>query len=275
MNTSLFHESFSDLIGLIAALHFPSVIDRLLRQTDGNLYVLNLVNRLGKISDREQIRVASNTTVMADVAGLALNPDGSWTDPRGENRNQHALGEPLTGAIFDVLVEVFQDVLVARGLIHPDADARGWTRAEVTASLAGVHGASARAYARFSAGFHQAVTIARDVVGRAMAHAILTLRPATLSFPRVAARMLEAAAELGLGAKLPVLLDHFLWRGIDPRPFLTMAVVPGGRGRRRHGRRVLRARDPGPGCACTHPDAFVLAGRLIRHPHREAHAMPP
>ncbi len=51
-----FHESFSDLIGLIAALNFRSVTRRLLTQTGGNLYVLNLVSRLGKLSDREQVR---------------------------------------------------------------------------------------------------------------------------------------------------------------------------------------------------------------------------
>ena len=130
-----FHESFADLVSLIAALHFPSVVQRLLQQTDGNLYVLNLVNRLGEYSDKEQVRLASNTVTMADVGGLRLGPDGDWIDPLGLDRNAHALAEPLTGAIFDIFVEIYQDGLVARGLIPPDADARGWTREEVAASL--------------------------------------------------------------------------------------------------------------------------------------------
>ena len=40
-----FHGSFADLVALIGVLHFGSVQTRLLEQTGGNLYVLNLVNR--------------------------------------------------------------------------------------------------------------------------------------------------------------------------------------------------------------------------------------
>src|SRR5205823_1603059 len=130
------------------ALHFPSVMHRLLQQTDGNLYVLNLINRMGEYSDKEQVRLASNTATMADVAGLRLGPNGQWIDPLGLDRNAHALAEPLTGAIFDILVEIYQDGLVARGLISPDADARGWTRQEVADSLRMVRHESARAFAR-------------------------------------------------------------------------------------------------------------------------------
>jgi len=65
-----FHESFADLMGMVAAMHFPSVNRKLLAQTGGNLYVLNLVNRLGKLSDRTQVRIADNMTTMADVAGF-------------------------------------------------------------------------------------------------------------------------------------------------------------------------------------------------------------
>ena len=86
---------------------------------------------------------------------------------------------------------------------------------------------SAAAFARFAQGFHAALDDARHVVARCMAHVILTVRPETLSFPIVAARFLEAAAALGQARHLPALLDHFLWRGIDPRPVLGIAVVPG------------------------------------------------
>jgi hypothetical protein len=266
-----FHESFSDLIGMIAAMSFPSVTRKLLAQTGGNLYSANLVNRLGKLSNREQVRIADNETIMEDVAGLRLQPDGSWFDPLGENRNQHALGEPLTGAIFDMLVEIFQDGLVRRGAIAPDQDTRGWTRESVEASFASLHLQSSRALACFGAEFKGAIDDARDVLGCAMAHAMRTLNPETLSFERVAARLLEAAAGHGQGHILPALLDDFLWRGIDPRQFLTIDVTRDPMRRPGRTRRTLRATDPHAraGCGCGDPRAFIFARRLMPHSHRE------
>lgn len=266
------HELFSDLIGMIGAMEFRSVALRLLHQTDGNLYVLNLVNRLGELSDREQVRIASNTRTMDDVSGLRLAPDGSWIDPLGENRNQHHLAEPLTGAIFDCLVEIYQDWLVARHLIPPDMDARGWTRDEVAASFADVHRMSAQAFARFERGFLAALDDARDVVGQCMAHVILTVRPETVSFDIVAARFLEAAFALGQIGNLRALLDHFLDRGIDPRRYLAETIVRSARSRKARPRRVLRATEPvshRDTCGCGHPFAFILARRLMPHAERE------
>jgi len=66
--------------------------------------VLNLINRLGETAVHTQLRLASNEARMADVAGITLTPDSQWFDPTGGGRNQHAIAEPLTGAIFDVLV---------------------------------------------------------------------------------------------------------------------------------------------------------------------------
>jgi len=271
-----FHESFADLMGMIAAMHFPSVNRKLLEQTGGNLYVLNLVNRLGKLSDRTQVRIADNMTTMADVAGLHMVRDGNWVDPRAENRNQHALGEPLTGAIFDTLVEIYQDGLVRRGAIPPDRDARGWTRAEVDQAFAKLHEESARALARFADAYHGALTDARDVTGCAMAHAILTLNPETLSFERVAARILEAAAAHGQGHILPALLDNFLWRGIDPRSFLTIAVKRDPMRRPDRTSRTLRAIDPtaSRSCGCSDPRAFIFARHLMPHRHRGEEVLP-
>jgi hypothetical protein len=259
-----FHESFSDLFGVIGVLRFASVTDRLLQQTQGNLYALNLVSRLGAYSDTEQVRIASTRATMADVAGVALLPDGNWADPTGQNRNQHALGEPLTGAIFDMLVEIYQDRLVSRGLIPGEADGRGWRRQDIERSLEGLHTHSARGLARFAPAFHEALLEARDVVGFSMAHAMKTIHPDTLTFERVAARMLEATDMLGEQANVPAILDHFHRHGIDPRPFMTQR----GNGSRKRLDFVDPFADPlGP--RCHDPAAFINARRLMRHLHRE------
>lgn len=264
-----FHESFSDLIALVGALNFESVIAKLFEQTGGNLYVLNLVNRMGKISDNLQIRIVSSQATMDDMRGLHLGGDGTWIDPSGQHRNQHALGQPLSGAIFDCLVEIYQDRLVALRLIPDEADARGWTRVEVEQAEDRIHRRHCAAMARFATGFRTALLEARDAVGLAMAHAICTLHPDTLTFARVAARFLEGACIAGEGANLGAMLNHFLRHGIDPLPFLRGPLPM----RRDSARLSLRFDDPHTAPALPRSaDAltFFKAHRHVRHAHREA-----
>jgi hypothetical protein len=266
-----FHESFADLISMIAVLHFRSVRVRLLQQTWGNLYSLNVLTRFGEYSDTQQIRVASNQTTMAEVDDIHLEPDGSWFDPTGQNRNQHAIAEPLTGAVFSALVEIYQDELVSRGLITPELDARGWTPEDVQEALSEIHLGTGSALRQFEDGFYAALNVARHIVGRCMAHVILTIRPETLNFAGVAARFLEAAVALGQARNLPALMDHFVWRGIDPRPLLAIdapARPRQFRGERRGRLRMVEAPNLVPGCQCLNRTAFVQAHRLMPHPHR-------
>jgi hypothetical protein len=85
------------------------------------------------------------------------------------------------------------------------------------------------------------------------------------------------------------LLDHFLRRGIDPRPVLGIAVVPGAgsprlsRGRllpwnqspwgERRGRLyVAEVPHQGPDRTCCDPRAYIAARRLMSHAHRAAPA---
>jgi hypothetical protein len=267
-----FHESFSDLVALIAVMHFPSVLRRLLEQTQGNLYVLNLVNRIAETSAHTQIRLAANTTRMAEVADITMAPDGSWNDPTGQGRNQHWIAAPLTGAIFDILVEIYQDMLVVAGVIPNEANAQGWTREEVEAAFAGLDRMFSAALTRFDQAFVGVISEARDTVGRALAHVMLTLRPEGLSFGEVAARFLEAMAAQGHGLLMPAMVEHFLWRGIDPAPFLRFEPmrVPGrmpARLRRGTEPPCLRITPRRACCAACHPTGTRLTAQIIRAAH--------
>ena len=51
-----FQESFSDCVSLIAAMHFPSVIDQVLDETRGNLYLSNRIARFSEFPGQRQIR---------------------------------------------------------------------------------------------------------------------------------------------------------------------------------------------------------------------------
>ena len=99
-----FHESAGDLTSIIVYLHFDKVVDKLLNKTKGNLFSFNTLGRLAELSETTQIRNAFNDLKISDV------------DPR----KPHDLSEPLTGAFFDILVEVYQLYLVNDGLISDD-----------------------------------------------------------------------------------------------------------------------------------------------------------
>jgi hypothetical protein len=261
-----FHESFSDLVALVAALHFPSVAQRLLAQTGGDLYRLNLISRIGEVSRLEQIRRADNTATMADMAGLRIGGDGIWIDPSGQGRNAHALAQPLTGALFDLLVEVCQDRLVASGALPRTADARRHDAAGP---------ATQRAAARFPAAFQAALAHARDVLGGCMGHVMRTADPVTLSFDQVAGLVTEAAVAQGHGHQLADIVGLFIERGIDPRGTLRDRRRPGHARWRalpfvERARRMsaLRGAGHGPlGCQCT-PQSFLQAHAGLRQDHR-------
>ena len=98
-----FHEAFSDCVSLIAAMHFPSVIDNVLDETRGNLHLANRLSRFSEFSPHRQIRSANNKRTMAEFVH-------GW-------RDEHELSQPLTGAMFDILVDIFHESLIVRGLI--------------------------------------------------------------------------------------------------------------------------------------------------------------
>jgi hypothetical protein len=217
-----FQESFADLISLVSVMFFASVVAKLLAQTHGNLYVLNMLNRIGELSETQQIRIADNETTMSDLDGLAIDQSGQWIDPSGAGRNAHDLAQPLTGAIFDILVEIFQDRLAQRGILRPEADARGWVRGELQAAMAQFERHWGGLFARFEPQFRAALLYARDIVGRCLAMTLERLPADDLSYSRVAGLFLSAAAALGEGHHLEALRQHFLARAIVPESMQDM-----------------------------------------------------
>jgi hypothetical protein len=229
-----FQESFSDLIALISVGFFDSVISRLLELTHGSLYVLNLLNRIGEISQTQQIRIADNETRLRDLDGLHFDlSTGVWTDDTGAGRNAHDLAQPLTGAIFDIMVDIFQDHLAERGLIPPEADPRGWTREDAEAAIEWFDARWGTVFSRFEADFRDAVIEARDTVGRIIALILHRADPNDLTFARIATLFLEASVELGQGHRIGAFRENFLDRDIvaetpvhTPPPRLRAAGPP-------------------------------------------------
>jgi hypothetical protein len=202
-----FHESAADCVAMLSALHFDSVVDRLLTQTRGNIYLPNELNRIGELSDTKQIRNASHSLTLDDVPALDTPVH------RLSNRQRHDMSLPLTGAVFDVLVEVFQEILVLERLIDPALDQASRQLADTPAAQ--IQRAFDAAYLGQEARFKAALLDARDYMGRCLVRAWQGL-DAGVTFSGAAAAMLCADLELAGGAGREILIDCLTWRGIDP-----------------------------------------------------------
>ena len=205
-----FQESASDIVALLSTLHFNSVVDHLLAQTRGNIFAPNILNRFAELSPTKQIRSASNSLRMSDVADVRT-PVERLSQPE-----RHRLAQPLTGAMFDVLVELFQGILVERGLISAELDmsSRRMPAGEGDETL--VQSLFDEAFQGNNEPFAEALIDARDVLGRLSADVFGRLSP-DLTFADVGGALLEADDHLTDGNLRDVIVESFSWRGIfDP-----------------------------------------------------------
>lgn len=162
------HEASADVISLLSFLHFDSAVDRLLRNCSGNLLVLNELNRIAELTADRQIRLACNTRRLSEVS-----------------EEVHDRSRPLTGAIFDTLVDEFHKNLVLGGLAEERL---------LSIDLRNVDGDSLHAISRFTANafknhpflFKTALVQARDEIAVPLALAWTRLDANNMTFKNVA-----------------------------------------------------------------------------------------
>jgi hypothetical protein len=195
-----FHEAAADLVALVASAHFDSVIDQLLDQTAGNLYVLNRLNRIGELSDNQEIRTASNGLHLSAFA------DG-WID-------EHDLSLPLTGAIFDILVDIFHELLVERRLISPKMEHLADLVERQPEHEGLIQSLFDATFSQDPGGFKAALVDARDWIGSYLAQALIRLSPHHLNYDDVAAVLLETDRMWSGGRYQRLIARNFDRRGI-------------------------------------------------------------
>ena len=205
-----FHESASDMIAIVSALHFDSVVDLILTRTRGNLYQRNVLNRIAEISPSEQLRLASNRLRMGDVPSVHT-PIEALTQP-----DRHRIGEPLTGAVFDILVEVYQQNLVDAELISRELDQRSGHGSGVAVEDPALQADFDQAYDANPEGFKIALLEARDYLGLLLARAWSELAW-DLRFVDVGRALLRADLALSGGHFQPEIFDSLVWREIGGR----------------------------------------------------------
>ncbi|MDH3660613.1 MAG: hypothetical protein OEU92_11405 [Alphaproteobacteria bacterium] len=195
-----FQEAMGDLIALISAMHFNSVLDRTLASSAGNLYVLNESNRLGELSDVAQVRLASNARKLSDF-------EDGWSDA-------HFLAQPLVGAIFDCLVDVYQDRLLQDGLI--DTELRDLTEVTPYEQLDEgiVQERFAEAYHGHHDAFKAALIEARDYIGQCLVFVLTRTSPHFLRYADVGETWLAADRQLSGGRFNEDFRANLTWRDI-------------------------------------------------------------
>jgi hypothetical protein len=196
-----FQESCGDLVAIISVLHFNSIVDHLLDETRGNLFTVNELDRVGELSKSRQIRIAFNSVRMADV---------------GDEPHERSL--PLTGGIFDILVEVFQKNLVKAGLITQDlADesTQGTGRQQDQEDIQRKFDA---VYAGKEAQFKTALLLARDYLGTLLSRTWSSLRPPNfLTYHDILRALLRADRAIA-DEHQETIRSCFGWRGITVLP---------------------------------------------------------
>ncbi|MEM7427571.1 MAG: hypothetical protein AAF441_15865 [Pseudomonadota bacterium] len=195
-----FHESLADVIALLASLHFHSLTNSMLDNTSGNLYTMNKLSRFAELTSNKQIRLAANVSMLSDFAH-------GWT-------SEHALSQPLTGALFDVLVDIFHEELVERGLISPEVEDLS-DKLELDASYSDVmQGIFDEAYRSDPKGFKHALLEARDTLGTYLAKAMELLETSNISYETFGAQLI-AIDEVETGGRFEsIIRNNFVAREI-------------------------------------------------------------
>jgi hypothetical protein len=195
-----FHESAADLVALVSSLHFNSVVDELLVRTRGNLYMFNVLNRIGELSPEGQIRNAANDTRLSRFVR-------GWKD-------EHLLSQPLTGAIFDILVDIFHEKLLDHGLIGSEVEDMS-DRLLATPDYAPVMQALFdQAFDRNPDGFKEALLLTRDTLGTYLADTWSRLNADDLNYRAVAAAFEDVDREFSGGRYQRLIRGNFDMRDI-------------------------------------------------------------
>ena len=202
-----FHESAADCAAMIAVLHFDSVVNDLLRTSRGNIYLPNELNRIGELSDTEQLRIASNSLTIADVPdprtpAVELTQRGPPHDRPAADRRR--LRHPGRGV----------PEIPRRGAIHQPRARRAVSPETSDAPSKVVQAGFDRAYAGRHDAFKAALLDARDYVGRLLA-GTWRLLGWDVTFDGVPRRCWTWMSQLTAGAGRDLLIENLAWRGIE------------------------------------------------------------
>lgn len=138
----------------------------------------------------------------------------------------YELSKVLTGALFDILVEIYQKKLVASGAISAELDQKLFhdESSVYSTAIKAIEHEFQHAYAKAPEKFKIALLEARDELGFLLAEAIAQLSVHHLLFFDVANALLKADRARSGGVYRDVIRECFLWRGIK-KPYPAAAMI--------------------------------------------------
>ena len=175
----------------------------LLANTRGNLYALNKLNRLGELATHDQIRIVSNRLTLWDFVN-------GWSD-------EHDLGQPLTAALFDTMVDIFHELMKDRGLISEEIEDLSDQLEGSPAYEAVMQDIFDEVFENHPDEMREALADARDFIGVYLATAFSKLTP-QLTYYDVADALQEAEQEVSGGRYQEVVAFNLWQRGIGQIP---------------------------------------------------------
>jgi hypothetical protein len=200
-------EAGADLVALISILHFDRVVDGVLAETRGKLFSVNILSQIGEYRKgrhgRRAARLSLHGKTMRAVARARHDDD------------KYAYAQPLLGAAFDILVEMYEALLVERELIPGTLAARS-TRATASRRST-VRREFAARFKENPDGFADALRDATADFARLLARAWRTSRRTGVTFSRVASNIAAADARLHRSRYGRIIRDAFARRRITVR----------------------------------------------------------
>lgn len=185
--TGAFHEAFGDITALLTTLHFPSVRDRMLRETNGDLSrssnVTRLAEELGKALFETKGKTAAGAAALRDLVNHFRFRE-TWNLPAIAPMSRlsseaHNLSRVFSGAVYQVLVGIYDQLRESENYSAEDA-----------------------------------LVKARDVVGKLMATALLLAPPGDAVFRVIAISLFKAEQQLYHGTYFEILRRVFSNRRI-------------------------------------------------------------
>ncbi|MBI4675137.1 MAG: hypothetical protein HY741_26140 [Chloroflexi bacterium] len=186
--TGAFHEAFGDITALLTTLEFPSVRERLLKETGEDLRlssnVTRLAEQLGKALYVEYGKEAANATFLRDLVNTFRYKE-TWMLPESAPAarlasESHSFSRIFSGAFYQILTGIYQAKRKADANLKPD----------------------------------EALVQARDDAGKLLAAALVLAPPGDAVFRVIATAMFKAEQQLFAGQYFDILKKVFANRRI-------------------------------------------------------------
>jgi len=200
-------EACADLASVVTSLHVDDIVKHVLDEEKGRLHSANVLSRIGEYRKPDDPREREARKLFNHETMELMDP--AWFD-----YDTHGYSLPFSGAVYDVLVAIYQCNLMDRKVVPDLAAARHrptWT------TLEHVQAEFPRHYEGAAPEFREALLDARDVLAPLLALAWRKLVPDGFSYAQAAANLIAADRELYGGQHGPILRALFQQRGITPR----------------------------------------------------------